>query len=348
VLAIFGSYDPRTGKRLIREFFLLISKKNGKSTIAAGIMLTALIRNWRPHAELGILAPTKEIADNSYLPMAAMVRADESCKLTCWCQDHERQITHRVTHAFLKVVAADSETVGGKKWVFVLVDELWLFGKRAGADAMLGEATGGQASMDEGFVIYLSTHSDESPAGCSRPSWSCSARSATASWSTTPSSACCSSGRGHARGRGLSRPGELLRHQPEPRALGQRRVAAGKLKEAQRGEGEGLQVFLAKHLNVEIGLRTARDRWRGADYWEGGADKDAHPGDAARALRGGRRAGIDGGGLDDLFGLNLTGREKTEIEVLITSPIEDGTERQELRKTKRWLSWSKAGCRATC
>ena len=57
------------------------------------------------------------------------------------------------------------QTVGGLKSVGILVDELHLFGKMANSENMFREAFGGLASRPEGFIVYLTTQSDEGPSG---------------------------------------------------------------------------------------------------------------------------------------------------------------------------------------
>ena len=61
---------------MIQEVFLLVPKKNSKSTGAAGIMVAAAILCRRPEAELVLVAPTKEIADISFGQAEGMTKAD--------------------------------------------------------------------------------------------------------------------------------------------------------------------------------------------------------------------------------------------------------------------------------
>lgn len=321
VASIFGANDPETGAQKISEFMLLISKKNTKSTLAAGVMLTALITGWREEEELLILAPTIEVAGNSFVPAAGMVRADPELAALLHVQEHTRTITHRVTRSALKVVAAETDTVSGKKAGRILIDELWIFGKKPKADAMLREATGGMISRPEGFVIYLTTQSDEPPAGVFKAKLD------------------------YARD---VRDGKIedkrflpvLYEFPQPmiddlaylkpenfyvtnpnlgRSVSQEWLERELTKELSNGP-ETRNVFLAKHLNVEIGMNLRANRWPGAEFW----DRRAEMGLTLERLLDRSEAvvvGIDGGGLDDLFGLSILGRE---------------------RETKRWLSVSRA------
>ena len=327
VRAIFGSYDASTGQRLIREFFVTVAKKNGKSSLAAGVMLTALIRNWRQSNELLILAPTIEAAQNSFKPAADMVRADPELNAAesgfLHVQDHVRTITHLRTGATLKVVAADSATVVGKKAAFVLIDELWEFGKKPKADAMLREATGGLVSRPEGFVISITTQSDEPPAGVFKDKLD------------------------YARG---VRDGEIDDRKFLPviyefpkamvdveayldpanfhitnpnigHSVSREWIKDELSKELAKG-AETRNVFLAKHLNVEIGMNLRANRWPGADFWASRADKTL----TYETLLERSEVvviGVDGGGLDDLFGVCLLGRDK---------------------ETKDWLAWGRAWC----
>ena len=85
------------------------------------------------------------------------------------------------------------------------------------------------------------------------------------------------------------------------------------------GEAE-IRRWASQHLNIEIGLGLSSDAWAGATWWERGGDPDLTL-DALIARCDVAVAGIDGGGLDDLFGLTILGRE---------------------RGTRRWLAWSHA------
>lgn len=310
VAALFGSYDPVRKRRLITNYFLMVSKKNGKSMIAAGVMLTALILNTRLSGEFIILAPTKEAAENAYKPIRDMILADDELSARFQEQQHIKTVTDLLTNATLKVVAADSATVTGKKAIGVFIDELHEFGKSTKAAAMLTEATGGITSRPEGFVFYCTTQSSEPPAGVFKDKLSYARKVRDGKVIDKRFLPVIYEFPDHMiTAKAYEDLGNAYITNPNWNVSVDAEVITQKIQEATEAGEHALCDIRAKHLNVEIGLNLRTDRWAGSDFWAAAADKMLTL-ESLLVRSEVAVVGIDGGGLDDLLGLAVLGRER--------------------------------------
>ena len=319
--AVHGAYEVETGERLIREVMLKVPKKNWKSGIAAGLMLSLMVLNWRQSNEGAVIAPTKEAADNVFKPLKDAIIADPEMAELFHIQPNIRTVTHRVTGMSCRVYAADTDTIAGKIWAFVIFEELWLLAQRKGAEDLMLEATGGQASRPEGVVISITTESDDEPVGIYKAKLEF-ARGVRDGKINAP----------HFLPLLYEWPEDMVKSKaymkPENFHLVNPNWGASvdpvdfmrKFDEATVAGGQSLRVFLAKRLNVPPSEMTGGS-WSGAAHWVGAA---VLPGLTLEQLLDRSEVvtvGIDGGGLDDLLGLAVVGRE---------------------RETGRWLAWSRA------
>lgn len=339
IAAIFGAYDTQSQERLITEFFLLISKKNSKSTLAAGIMMIALILNERNSAEMAIIAPTKEVANNSYNPASDMITADPELSAMFNVSPHTRTITHLGTNSTLKVYAAESDTLGGSKFSYVLIDELWLFGKRANAASMLREATGGLAARPEGFVAYLSTMSDEQPAGIFKQKLDY-ARAVRDGKIHDPQflGLLYEFPKKYIEDELYLDPDNWHITNPNLGASVSTKFITREFKKAQDEGKAELQDFTAKHLNVQIGISLRANRWAAVEFWSAAAAPKPFMLDELIEASEVITVGIDGGGLDDLLGFAAVGR----LPIVLNEYIDHDT--QQRVQVKPWWVWGRAWC----
>lgn len=323
VRVIFGSYDAKLKQRMIREFFILIPKKNGKSSIAAAIMVVAIIMNRRPEAEFLLIAPTKKIADIAFKQASGIIRLDLQLKKIFHLTTHQRTITHRVTGAQLLIRAADTDVITGSKSTGILVDETHEFAKKANAANVFVEVRGSLAARPDGFMLQITTQSKDIPAGVFKDELAMAreVRDGKIKMPLLPimyELPAKMQVEGAWRDRatwplvnpnlGLSVSEDFL---------------VDELKRADRAGIQALTLFASQHFNVEIGIGLRADRWAGAEHWR----KQSDPSLTLEEVMARSEVivvGLDGGGLDDLFGFSALGRDKTDSRI--------------------WLSWSHAWC----
>ncbi|MGW9230578.1 terminase large subunit [Pseudorhizobium sp. NPDC055634] len=320
VRVIFGSYDPETKRRALREFFLLVPKKNGKSSIAAAIIVTAAILNERPEAELLLIAPTKEIANISFKQAAGIIRLDEELSKLFHIRDHLKTITHFNTLATIIIKAAAADVITGSKATYILIDETHVFSTMAKAADIFVEIRGSLAARPDGFLLQITTQSKTPPSGVFKAELQKARDVRDGLFSfpmlavlyELPTEDAVDGGWMRRETWGLVNPN--LNRSVNADYL------AGEIATAEREGPEKLALIASQHFNVEIGLGLHADRWPGALYWEAAAGESIT---FERILEECDVCvvGIDGGGLDDLMAMAVIGRH---------------------RETRNWWHWARA------
>jgi len=320
VEALFGSYNPKTHEREIQEVFQLIPKGNSKSSNGGAVMLTALVLNKRPEAEFLFIAPTIEIAGIAYRQAKGTIRLDPGLNKFLQVQDHIRRITHRETGATLSIKAADTDVITGSKAVGTMIDETHQFARRGNARDIFIEVRGALTKRPDGFLFQTTTQSKQPPSGvfASELEMARKVRDGKVRMAMLPVL--------YELPDRLMKDGGWKNRKYWPLLnpnLGRSTSADFLEREVLRAEEEGpgsLALIASQHFNVQIGMSFRADGWAGADVWERGIERGLTLDEILRRSEV-ITIGVDGGGLDDLLGVGLIGREKG---------------------TKRWLGWAHA------
>ena len=320
--ALFGSVDPATQQRRIREIFALVPKKNNKTTGSALLMLTALLMNRRKRVKFILAGPTQDAAELAFAAAEGAIKLCPVKSAKLHVRAHLKRIEHRVSGAALEIMTFDPQVLTGQKPAGALIDEEHVCAKMPKAASAMRQIRGGMIAYPEAFLITITTQSEETPVGIFAED--------------------LKAARDIRDGRKQGDTLPILYEFPEAMQRDPRRpwmdpatwhmvnpnwgrsIDAGRLQAlhdaaATKGEAE-IRAWASQHLNVEIGVALRADGWAGAEYWEARGDRSITLEsllDRCELVT----IGIDGGGLDDLFGLGVIGRE---------------------RGTARWLHWGRA------
>ncbi len=325
VRASFGSWDPVNRVRHIRDIFAMAPKGSSKTSYSAGHMLSVMLMNQRPRAEALFVGPTQAISDRAYEQAVGMIDESPDLKRRFRPRDHIKTIEDLLNKSEMKVKTFDVNILTGSILIFVLLDELHLLGKSPHTTKVLRQIRGGLEKTPEGQLLITTTQSDEIPVGAFKEELRYARKIRD----------------GEFRGKTIRPMLPVLFEFPPEIASDQEQwedpqnwpmvmpnlgksvqidsLYADWLSERSKGD-HAIRVWASQHLNIEIGVGTADDGWRGGDYWELRADRTLTLDELIERSEV-ATVGIDGGGLDDLLGLSVIGREKV---------------------TRRWLIWNHA------
>lgn len=330
VRAAFGSIDPETRERFLNEILCLVPKKNSKTTYTAALAITALLVNRVPNATMIIIGPTKELAHTLFSQAQGIIDADPVdpdtgeayLKNRFHVNPGDQTITDRLTKTTLKVKAFSTKVVTGVIPILTIIEELHILGEDAKAEKVLAQIKGGMIAKPEALLLQITTQSDGPPRGVFKSELEY-ARNVRDGVITDTATLPILYELPEAIQKGEKKLWRDPKYWPWVTPNLGRSVTIARLmrlykKELLKGPDAEL-TWASQHLNIQIGMGSLSGAWTGARLWAGASNPVTF--EELLETSDVITAGIDGGGLDDLFGLCLIGRHK---------------------ETRVWQSWSKA------
>lgn len=150
IRTLFGWRRP-DGNRRFRTSFWFLPRKNGKSTIAAGIANYCLLCDGEPEAECYCAASDREQASLVFKAAASMLRGNETLSSKVKIRDSQRRIIYG--SSFLRAIPANEGGSHGFNSSLIVGDELHTWPNRDFYDT-LHTSTG---AREQPLEVYITT-----------------------------------------------------------------------------------------------------------------------------------------------------------------------------------------------
>lgn len=149
--------EDKYGWLRYRRFILEIARKNGKSWVAAVIVLYFLLFS-DEHTQIFSLATDREQAKIVLDVVKGQIKSNRS--LSKYLKIYRDAIRNIETGGFYKAASSDGNSLQGYNPTLVIFDEGHAFKKRVGEE-LWSAATEGSGNKDESLAIILSTAGDD-------------------------------------------------------------------------------------------------------------------------------------------------------------------------------------------
>ncbi len=121
-----GIYDPQTedNRRRVRHALITMPRKNGKTELAAGLVLYHLLADGEINGEVYSAAANRDQAAHIFNVAAAMIRADPDLSSLVNIIESQKRIVHYASGSYYKALSSDAKSKHGFNASCIVYDEL--------------------------------------------------------------------------------------------------------------------------------------------------------------------------------------------------------------------------------